>query len=55
MIAAAVTGLPPVLMLALAAALLAERIARRPRVVSLRIALAMLAGALGGGLGLFGP
>lgn len=54
MIAAAVTGLPPVLMPALAAALLAERIARRPRVVSLRIALAMLAGALGGGLGLFG-
>jgi hypothetical protein len=55
MTAAAVTGLPAALMLALAAALLAERIAQRPRAVSLRIATAMLAGALGGVIGFLGP
>jgi hypothetical protein len=46
MAAAAVTDLPPALMGALAAGLLAERIAQRPRTASLRLAAAMAAGAL---------
>lgn len=46
MVAAAVTDLPPVLMGALAAGLLAERIAQRPRTASLRLAAVMAAGSL---------
>jgi hypothetical protein len=46
MAAMAVTELPPVLMGALAAGLLAERIAVRPRTASLRLAAVIVAGTL---------
>ena len=46
MAAAAVTGLPWPLMVGLAGGLLAERIARRPRGVSARLTVVMVAGAL---------